>query len=283
MNAGKLAADVCHAHVIDPVRFPLVPGAGYQPRRDEVGPRDVYAGVLAAHGVTHALLVQPSGYGFDNRALVDALSADPGRRKGIAVVPPEVTDAALQQLVDAGVIGVRLNLGAFDPTFLERPGALAFLERMRERDLFVEVYAPAAKWERISRVLAESEVKVIVDHMGEPDVRQGVAQAGFVAMLALGRGGNACVKLSAAYRVAEGDPPYRDVVPFAQACVEAFGLARCVWGSDWPFINASRRPTYADQQAWLDAIAPAPADRQRILVDTPRRLFGFAAEGEDGT
>ena len=56
----------CHLHIIDHGRFPFRPGLGYTPRPDETGTREALAATLDAHGVAHALLVQPSGYGFDN-------------------------------------------------------------------------------------------------------------------------------------------------------------------------------------------------------------------------
>ena len=269
----------CHAHVIDPVRFPFAPGKGYQPRADETGPLDAYWSVLTAHGVSHGLLVQPSCYAYDNRAMLDAMAAMPGRAKGIAVVSDDVGDDALDELAAAGCVGARLNLGSFDPGFFERAGAARFLRRMRDRDWFVQVYANARRWTEIGPLLAHSEVSVIVDHLGEPDVRAGHDQPGFAAVLALGRTGRASVKLSAAYRVSREAAPYRDVVPFARACIDAFGIDRCVWGSDWPFLNAGAPTSYADQVAWLGCAVPEASLRRRILVDNPRSLFRFAPAG----
>ena len=50
----------CHAHVIDPGRFPYADGPGYRPLPHETGTREAFAAVLDAHGAKHALLVQPS-------------------------------------------------------------------------------------------------------------------------------------------------------------------------------------------------------------------------------
>jgi len=52
----------CHAHVIDPARFPYAEGPGYRPRADETGDRAAFAQTLTGAGVEHALLVQPSCY-----------------------------------------------------------------------------------------------------------------------------------------------------------------------------------------------------------------------------
>lgn len=277
MNARDIGGIDCHAHVIDPARFPFVPGRGYQPRTHESAPREAYWSTLRAHGIMHGLLVQPSCYAFDNRAMLDAIRQEGRCAKGIAVVDDSVGDDVLDMLAAAGCVGVRINLGAFDPDFFGRPGAARFLRRMRDRDFLVQVYARAHLWERIAPVLADSGARVIVDHMGEPDVAAGSAQPGFAAVLALGRGGRAYVKLSAPYRVSREGAPFADVVPFARACIDAFGVERCIWGSDWPFLNARKPTSYAEQLGWLAHAVPAPGERERILVDNPRRIFGFAA------
>ncbi|HEX7199033.1 MAG TPA: amidohydrolase family protein, partial [Dongiaceae bacterium] len=100
----------CHLHIIDPARFAFVPGAGYTPRPDETGTREALDAVLDAHGIAHALLVQPSGYGFDNSAMLDAMAARPGRFRAIAVISGEESDQTLESLAERGVVGVRFNL-----------------------------------------------------------------------------------------------------------------------------------------------------------------------------
>ena len=69
----------CHAHIIDPVRFPFSGARGYQPRPDEGGTREEYCAVLDRHGIGHAVLIQVSGFGTDNAAILDAVKSYPGR------------------------------------------------------------------------------------------------------------------------------------------------------------------------------------------------------------
>ena len=77
----------CHVHVFDPARFPYADDAVYRPAGAEIAPFAQLEQVLAAHDVRHALLVAPnSGYGFDNRCLLDALARGGGRHKGVALV-----------------------------------------------------------------------------------------------------------------------------------------------------------------------------------------------------
>ncbi len=265
----------CHAHIIDPARFPFADGPGYRPKPDEHGPREAYNAVLDRHGVTHALLVQPSAYGFDNSAMLDAIADRPGRFKGIAVIAADTTDAEMEKLTAAGVVGVRFNLVSYQPDALSIPDAPRLLARLRERNWFAQIYAHDAQWPELAPLLRASGVAVLIDHFGVRDLSSGPGQPGFQAVLALGRDGSAVVKLSAPFRASTqgGD----DLAPYAEALLAAFGLDRCVWGSDWPFLDIPGKPVYADALAALQRWIPDAAGRDCVLYHTPARLFGFGA------
>lgn len=265
----------CHAHIIAPEQFPYADGPGYKPRPDEVGDRRSYAEVLAAHGVSHALLVQPSCYGSDNAAMLDAMRAAGGTIKGIAVVPQSLSDQEMGWLKDRGVVGVRLNLMQTDPDALTRSGSGAFLSRVKALDWFVQVYATGDVWADVEAPLRRSGVRVLVDHFGDPAIARGLDQPGFQSVLRLGRDTDATVKLSAAYRPSSRPFPHEDVEPFIAAAIGAYGLDRCMWGSDWPFLNTTQRVEYGSLLSLLDRWLPDAADRQQVLWKTPARLFGF--------
>ena len=100
-------------------------------------------------------------------------------------------------------------------------------------------------------------------------------RAGFQAVLSLGREERAAVKLSAPFRISRAGPPYADLDPFAEALIAAFGPERCVWGSDWPFLDLPRSIRYPETLAALSRWLPDEADREQVLWHTPDRLFGF--------
>src|SRR3954464_13406961 len=100
----------CHIHVLDPARFPYAADTAYRPAGQEVATADQFFQVLDAYGVAHALVVGTnSGYGTDNRCLLDTLSRGEGRLKGMAVVPNDLSVAELRELKTAGVVGITLN------------------------------------------------------------------------------------------------------------------------------------------------------------------------------
>jgi predicted TIM-barrel fold metal-dependent hydrolase len=267
----------CHAHIVDPATFAFVDGPGYRPTAGECGTREAYANVLRDNGISHAVLVQPSCYAFDNRAMLDAIARSEGCWKGIAVVPDDVDEPSLDRLQRDGIVGVRVNLGAFDAGFFARPGAGQWLRRMQARGWLVQVYARASRWPGIAPMLMDSGVTVVVDHLGHPDVREPVAQPGFQAVLGLGRIGRAYIKLSAPYRSSLTASPHADLTPFVRAAIDAFGIDRCIFGSDWPFLNTGPTIHYVDQLAWLAHEVPDPASRRKVLDDNPRLVYGFAS------
>ena len=57
------------------------------------------------------MIVQPSFYGFDNSATLDALDALGGNGRGVAVIDPNATPAeTLADMHRRGVRGLRINL-----------------------------------------------------------------------------------------------------------------------------------------------------------------------------
>ena len=71
------------------------------------------------------------------------------------------------------------------------------------------------------------------------------------------------------------DFPFDDTRAYTTALLQAFGPDHCVWASDWPFLRAPRRLDYGPLLQLFAQMVPDPQDRQKILWDTPKRLFGF--------
>lgn len=227
----------CHFHIVDPLRFPLAEAMGYQPKPEESGTFTDCSACMQSHGISHGLAVQPSGYGYDNAALLDGIQQSQGRLKGIAVVPPGSTANDLYGLKDAGVVGARFNLVDFNPASLAEDGAGSLLEVIRELDWFAEIQCNAADFIFIEPLLRRSGVKVLIDHLGRPDPRLGIDQVGTKKILTLADTGRAAVKLSGAFRESHRAYPFEDLDPFAEALINAFTPQNCIWGSDWPFFR----------------------------------------------
>ena len=266
-----------HAHVFDLARYPFHPSSGFDLLPNEPGNARQYAAVLDAHGLTHALLINPlGGYGVDNRNMIDAIAASGGRFKGVAVVPHEIDDAALDALIAGGVVGIRFNLSFPTSPSPHGAGGLRLMARCAERGLCLQIhYHEGAHLLAALPVLDAGRNTLVFDHCGRPDIAAGLEQPGFRALLEAGRRGNTFVKLSALFRFSKTGWPYHDADPFVQRLRDAFTVDRCLWGSDWPFLRARARIDYGPELAVLRRWFPDPAQRRKVLWDNPARLFGF--------
>ncbi len=277
IEAAGLRVDA-HAHVYDSIRYPFSPSSGFELAANEVGTAEQLACVLDAHGFTHALLVNPlGGYGTDNTCLLDALRRSKGRFKGVALVADGTPEAEFDRMADAGVVGLRFNLNFPNSPAPVGPGAERTLALARERGWFAQVHCRGDDLVDALPALRRCGLRLVVDHCGRPDAAAGLGQPGFRALLELGREGHAAVKLSSVFRFARDGFPYREADPFVHALVDAFGIDRCLWGSDWPFVRAPHRVDHAGLLAAFGRWFPSQSDRARILGANAARLLGFAA------
>jgi len=264
----------CHCHVLDPARFAYAPDVAYRPAGQEVAPLDQYLQVMDAYGIRHALFVGPnSGYGLDNRCLLDALARGGGRFKGIAVVPNEIDRDALLRLRDAGVIGVACNATLMG---VERyAGAATLLRTLAELDMLLSLQVEHDQLLALRGWVEGSGVRTLIDHCGRPAAGRDIDQPGFQALLAMARSGRVAVKLSGYQKFSTMPPPYEDARPFVDALLEAFTLDACLWASDWPFLRAPQRLDVGPLLRQVERLLPDAADRRQLFWDTPRRWLGF--------
>ena len=266
----------CHVHVLDPARFPYDPATHYAPTGQEIGTPAQLGAVMDAYGVRHALLVGPnSGYGLDNRCLLDTLARAPGRFRGIAVVRNDATRDQLVRLQSAGVVGVAWNVTHYGVDHYR--DAAPLLRHLAALGLFVDIQTEDDQLVRMMPLLDDvPDARIMVDHCGRPTLVAGLGDPGFRTLLALGATGRAFVKLSGYVKFSAQSAPYDDTWPFVRALVDAFGLDHCLWASDWPYLRAPRRVDYGALLAMLPRLFPDADDRRRLLWDAPRAVLGFA-------
>lgn len=264
----------CHMHVFDPVRFPYRTDTHYRPASHELATAQHFRQLMDAYGVRHALLVGPnSGYGLDNRYMLDTIARSEGRFKGVAVVGNDATSSELAALKAAGVVGIAWNATFYGTAYYA--DAAPLLERVAELGLFLDLQVEHDQLVALMPLLARSRVRILVDHCGRPNPEAGPDQAGFRALCELGATGRAHVKLSGYTKCSKEPPPHDDAKPFIDALVEAFTLERCLWASDWPFLRAPMRIDYGVLLAIAERWFPDPAGRRKLLWETPKALFGF--------
>jgi predicted TIM-barrel fold metal-dependent hydrolase len=264
----------CHNHILDPERYPYSAETRYRPSGQEIGTEQQLHTVCDVYGVNHCLVVGPnSGYGRDNRCLLDSIERSQGRFKGVAVVRNDATTGELADLKARGIVGIAFNATYHSPDFYLDSGPL--LQRMAAMGLFAQVQVEGDQLVALLPLLERTDATIVIDHCGRPDISRGLDAPGVAALRALARRGNSAVKLSGHYKFSAEPFPYRDTWPFIRDLVAHFGLNSCVWGSDWPYLRAPRRIDYGPLLSLVDILFPDEGDRRQLLWETPKRLFGF--------
>jgi len=271
----------CHAHICGPVAaFPYGAERIYTPPDATI---ESYRHLLAVLGVERAVLIQPSVYGTDNRAMLAALqAAGPGFR-GVAVVEPGISVRDVETLHRAGIRGVRLNLvdrrEGRNAVPVEMVRALA--DRIAPFGWHIEFLVNLDEAPGFAGAVADLEVPIVLGHLGYPraGARDWVRAPAFEGLLALLAGGRCWVKLTGPYRISgAADLPYDDVDAAAARLAQA-APGRLIWGSDWPHVMM-KKPMPNDG-ALCDLLArwiPDAKTRNRILVENPMELYGFDAD-----
>jgi 2-pyrone-4,6-dicarboxylate lactonase len=270
----------CHAHVFGPGNiYPSIPQGLYTPAD---APPAEHRHMLDALGLTRGVLVQPSVYGLNNQAMLDALTLDHDRLRGVAVAAFDVDAGEIERLHTAGVRGVRCNIVDLKSGKGELPlnELRALAGRIKPFGWHIEFLMHVNEFPKLDRQLAGFPVDVVFGHLGYVPVAEGLETAGFKAMLGLAKDGRAWVKLTAPYRLTMREMPYADVEPAAQVLAETVP-DRLLWGSDWPHVFIkSPMPNDGDLFDLFARWAPDAKVRQKILVTNPAKLYDFPQEYE---
>lgn len=270
LPAGAVDA---HCHVFGPENeFPFAPERKYTPC--DASKAQLFA-LRDFLGFSRNVIVQATCHGKDNRAMVDACRAANGLARGIASVGPDVSDDALKDMHDAGVRGVRFNFVKRLVDATPKEVFLSIAERIKPLGWHIVVYFEAQDLEELTAFLEQLPTKIVVDHMGRPDVEKGVDHPDFQRFVDLmARNENIWSKVTCPERLSVSGPPaYDDVVPFARRIVEAFP-DRVLWGTDWPHPNMkSHMPDDGKLVDFIPRIAVTPELQQKLLVDNPMRLY----------
>jgi predicted TIM-barrel fold metal-dependent hydrolase len=272
-----------HCHIIaeDQKAYPRAPIGGKQ--SDWALSRPVTAEQMVARmdeaGIGQAVLVQATtAYGYDNSYVSDSRKRWPDRFVAVGTVDPLRRDAAdhlTAAVTDGGLVGVRLfTSGSTVPTqgeWFAAPETRPFWERAGELGIPVCVQmrlGPATK--RLRSVLESyPEVRVLLDHMGYPDIAASPAQAES-EVAELGQYPGLYLKLTHRNleRLHDAGP---SATAFLEPVVEAFGPGRIAWGSNCPAAEQSLPELLHLAQ---EVLAPLPATaRDEILARSARRLY----------
>jgi predicted TIM-barrel fold metal-dependent hydrolase len=262
----------CHHHIYDP-RFPYNPNAVLKP---PFATATDYKALQKKLGTSRNVMVQPSTYGTNNDCVLDVLAQLGENCRAVCVVNSKVTDAELKKLHAAGVRGVRVQFGLGNPVSAEEVVPLA--KRIAAMGWHIQCNMPPEQLVQMEPLLLSLPVPVIIDHLGRAVDAKGPQ---YVTVRKLLDSGHGWVKLSGAYLYGGGTPPhYAGASEAARGYLKA-APERCVWGSDWPHPDATKKlnpVAMPDDVVLLNLLsewAPDEKLRHRILVENPEKFYGF--------
>jgi len=205
---------------------------------------------------------------------LDAIASSAGSYRGVACVDDAITERQLHDLHAGGIRGIRFN-------FVKHLGGVPDLEvfyrllaRIKPLGWHVVLHFDAEDILAQQQLLGRIDVPFIIDHMGRVKAADGLEQRPFQLLLDLFKNNPlAWIKVCGAERVSVGKRPFSDAVPFARALI-AVDSRRILWGTDWPHPNITKdMPNDGELVNLFAEICPDAAQRQRILVDNPTRLY----------
>jgi L-fuconolactonase len=258
------------------------PWVGHLQGPPEVTGDDMVA-AMDAVGVDGALLISPYAmYRFDGSYARDVHAKHPGRFGLIKPFDPN-DPAVAEQIAEwagyDGTVGVRIMLNRDLSTDPADPGINRVLAAGARHGMPVNLLA----WGRLEQAgglaARNPDTQVVIDHVGlqQPFEPPAPAQpyADLEKVLALAQHKNVAIKISGACTLSHEPFPYRDIWDPLARIFDAYGLDRCLWGTDW--TRAVGLLTYAQGvDAFRVTDRLSDSDRAMLMGGALARIYKWA-------
>jgi predicted TIM-barrel fold metal-dependent hydrolase len=238
---------------------------------------------MDAVGVDGALLVSPyTMYRYDASYALDVRVAHPGRFAVIKPVDPgdpKVADTIAQWADTEGAVAIRIMMTQGVSTDAADPGINRVLAAAARHSFPVNLLC----WGRLDQVgqlaARNPETRLVIDHLGlqQPFEPPAPAQpwAELPKLLSLAAHDNVVVKISGACTLAHQPFPYRDIWDPLGRIFDAFGMDRCMWGTDW--TRAVGLLTYKQGvEAFRVTDRLSEGDRAALMGKTLQQVYNWA-------
>lgn len=234
-------------------------------------------------GVDGAVLVSAfTMYRYDASYAIAVRAAHPGRFALIKPVDPSdpaVVETIADWATTPGAVGIRIMMRGDVSTNPADAGLNRVLGAAAKYGLPVNLLC----WERLPQagLLAarNPDTSLVIDHLGlqQPFEPPAPAEgwADLANVLALAAHPNVVVKISGACTLSHAGFPYQDIWDPLGRIFDAFGLDRCLWGTDW--TRAVGLLTYAQGvDAFRVTDRLSDSDRAVLMGGALQRVYNWA-------
>ena len=202
---------------------------------------DAMVAAMDAVGVDAAILVSVfTMYRFDSSYAEQVYRAHPTRFRLIKPVDP--TDPSVNETIDQwvktpGTVAIRIMLNRGVSEDAADPGINRVLAAAARHNIPVNLLC----WGRLDQVkqlaARNPDTRIVVDHLGleQPYEPPPLAQpfGEIEKVLALAQYPNVVIKITGACTLSQKAYPYPDIWDPLARIFDAYGMERCLWGTDW--------------------------------------------------
>jgi L-fuconolactonase len=276
-----------HPHVIstDNKRYPLNPLGGVQSTwsRDRPTPFEALVAAMDQAGVAKAAIVQAStAYGHDNSYAAAAIAAHPKRFTGVFSVDMLAPDAVekMRHWIDRGFSGMRLfTTGSTMPgqaSWFDDPRSFPAWEYAGKAGIPVCMQMTQEGFPQLRGLMDRfPNVRMILDHLGRPQLVGGPPYAADEKFFDLARYRNVFLKLTP-LNVTPKEWGKATPETFFRKLIDTFGANRIAWGSNFPATDDSLAGILGKARS---ALSFANADELAwIFGKTAQRLYPTLAD-----
>jgi len=233
-------------------------------------------------GVDGAVLVSPFGmYRYDASYALEVFGAHPSRFRLVKPVDP--TDPAVADTIAdwariKGTVGIRIMLRDEVSSDPADAGLNRVLAAAARHSLPVNLLC-WGRLEQAAQLAARNpNTQLVIDHVGlqQPFEPPPSAQpfADLPKVLALAARPNIAIKISGACTLSHEPFPYKDIWDPLARIFDAFGLDRCMWGTDW-----TRAVALLTYKQGVDAFCVTDRlsdnDRAVLMGETLARVYNW--------
>ncbi len=279
MSTQSLTID-CQVHCYER-NSPERPWHGHLEGPEEMTGDDMIA-AMDSVGVDGAILISPFAmYQYDASYALQVYEHYPNKFGLVRPFDPSsdsISDEMAQWATTPGVVGARIMLNAYDFE-ADHPGLNAILAAAGREGLPVNVMASEKLPLLMELARRNPDTQVIIDHVGlaQPFVPPAPPEpfGDLPNVLAASQLDNVAIKISGACTLSHQPFPYPDIWEPLSRVFDAFGLERCLWGTDW--TRAVRVLTYEQGvEAFRVTESLSDSDRAILMGRTLSRIYKWS-------
>jgi predicted TIM-barrel fold metal-dependent hydrolase len=232
-------------------------------------------------GLKYAVLINPRYYGWDNSYISYSLHKYPNLFVAHGLINPEdpnVAERLHYWVKEHGFQGMRFS-PIYHPrsTWLNSKEHYPLWREAEKLNAVFNYYILPHQMPMLEDMAGRFPgVKIVVDHLGKPDLRLEDPWPEFRKMFRLNKFPQVWVSASEPYELSiTKQYPYRDTIPFFKAAYEEFGGKQLIWGTGYP------RPRWElpmdKELEFVDKVLDfyKPEDRELLLGKNALRIWRF--------